>query len=101
VQPVRKICSGCSASFDCGANDLGRCWCNAFPPFEPDPQFGDCLCPKCLEFHTKRRAVKAVSTPLIAGEDYYFEGAAMVFTAAYHLKRGYCCGNGCRHCPYG
>jgi hypothetical protein len=24
----------------------------------------------------------------------------MVFTAAYHLKRGYCCGSGCRHCPY-
>ena len=23
-----------------------------------------------------------------------------VFTAAFHLKRGYCCGNGCRHCPY-
>jgi hypothetical protein len=25
----------------------------------------------------------------------------VVFTAAYHLRRGYCCGNGCRHCPYG
>ncbi|MGD0730936.1 MAG: DUF5522 domain-containing protein [Terracidiphilus sp.] len=25
----------------------------------------------------------------------------MVFTAAYHLKRGSCCGSGCRHCPYG
>ncbi|MCU0356215.1 MAG: DUF5522 domain-containing protein [Cyclobacteriaceae bacterium] len=25
----------------------------------------------------------------------------MVFTAAYLLKRGYCCKNGCRHCPYG
>ncbi|MGW8121082.1 MULTISPECIES: DUF5522 domain-containing protein [Roseivirga] len=25
----------------------------------------------------------------------------MVFTAKYHLKRGYCCKNGCRHCPYG
>ncbi|MCU0471145.1 MAG: DUF5522 domain-containing protein [Arcicella sp.] len=25
----------------------------------------------------------------------------MVFTEAYHLKRGYCCKNGCRHCPYG
>jgi hypothetical protein len=24
----------------------------------------------------------------------------MVFTRAYHLKRGYCCGNGCLHCPY-
>lgn len=34
------------------------------------------------------------------GEDYYFENGLMVFTAAYHLKRGYCCGSGCRHCPY-
>ncbi|WP_323756859.1 DUF5522 domain-containing protein [Roseivirga sp.] len=25
----------------------------------------------------------------------------MVFTEKYHLKRGYCCKNGCRHCPYG
>ena len=24
----------------------------------------------------------------------------IVFTAAYHLKRGYCCGSGCRHCPF-
>lgn len=23
-----------------------------------------------------------------------------VFTAAYHLKRGACCGSGCRHCPF-
>ena len=38
--------------------------------------------------------------PLLAPEDYYFEGECMVFTAAYHLKRGYCCGSGCRHCPY-
>jgi len=34
-------------------------------------------------------------------EDYYFEGPYLVFTAAYHLKRGTCCGSGCRHCPYG
>jgi hypothetical protein len=34
--------------------------------------------------------------------DYYFtpEGY-LVFTEQYHLKRGYCCGSGCRHCPYG
>jgi hypothetical protein len=24
----------------------------------------------------------------------------MVLTEAYHLDRGYCCGNGCRHCPF-
>lgn len=35
-------------------------------------------------------------------EDYYYnEQGLLVFTAKYHLKRGYCCQNGCRHCPYG
>ena len=34
------------------------------------------------------------------GEDYYLEGGFLVFTEAYHIKRGYCCGSGCRHCPY-
>jgi hypothetical protein len=33
--------------------------------------------------------------------DAYVENGLMVFTEAYHLKRGYCCGNACRHCPYG
>ncbi|MFL6429342.1 MAG: DUF5522 domain-containing protein [Acidobacteriaceae bacterium] len=35
------------------------------------------------------------------GEDFYWEGPYMVFTAAWHFKRGYCCGSACRHCPYG
>lgn len=39
--------------------------------------------------------------PALAPEDYYYDGPYLVFTAAYHLKRGYCCGSGCRHCPYG
>ena len=36
------------------------------------------------------------------GEDYYItpEGYRC-FTEKYHLKRGYCCKSGCRHCPYG
>ncbi|MGD1107820.1 MAG: DUF5522 domain-containing protein [Terracidiphilus sp.] len=38
--------------------------------------------------------------PGLKPEDYYFEGACLVFTAAYLLKRGYCCGARCRHCPY-
>ena len=37
----------------------------------------------------------------LAPEDFYFEGPYLVFTAAYHLKRGSCCHSGCRHCPYG
>jgi len=41
----------------------------------------------------------ATDAPL-APEDFYLEGTYMVFTAAYHLKRGYCCNSDCRHCPY-
>jgi hypothetical protein len=36
----------------------------------------------------------------LRGEDFYYEGPYLVFTAAYHLKRGYCCNSNCRHCPY-
>ncbi|MBA3440133.1 MAG: hypothetical protein H0T92_09735, partial [Pyrinomonadaceae bacterium] len=39
-------------------------------------------------------------SPIIEGEDYYWENGLIVFTARYHLARGYCCGSGCRHCPY-
>jgi hypothetical protein len=38
--------------------------------------------------------------PALREGDFYLEGGCMVFTAAYHLRRGYCCGNRCRHCPY-
>ncbi|NVJ45781.1 MAG: hypothetical protein HWE21_02310 [Cytophagia bacterium] len=35
-------------------------------------------------------------------EDYYIDdNGLLVFTAHYLKKRGYCCQNGCRHCPYG
>lgn len=38
---------------------------------------------------------------LVEGVDFYMEGAKVVFTSVYHLKRGYCCHSKCRHCPYG
>lgn len=35
-------------------------------------------------------------------KDYYInEKGQWVFTELYHIKRGYCCKNGCKHCPYG
>jgi len=38
---------------------------------------------------------------LTEGVDFYYnESGYMVFTEKYHLERGFCCGNGCRHCPY-
>ncbi len=32
---------------------------------------------------------------------YYSPEGYIIFTEKYHLKRGYCCKNGCKHCPYG
>jgi hypothetical protein len=38
---------------------------------------------------------------IIEGEDFYYsETGYMVLTEKYHKDRGYCCGNGCRHCPF-
>ncbi|WP_192346555.1 DUF5522 domain-containing protein [Algoriphagus sp. Y33] len=44
---------------------------------------------------------KPLPTPALSSEDFYFNAQGlMVFTKKYHLKRGYCCGSGCKHCPY-
>jgi hypothetical protein len=38
---------------------------------------------------------------LTEGIDFYYnKNGLMVLTEKYLLDRGYCCGNGCRHCPY-
>lgn len=91
-----KRCWKCGAEFACGAHASG-CWCEKYPPLKP-AQGKDCLCPHCLATAAAQPA--DARSPLVEGEDYYLEGAAIVFTAAYHLRRGYCCGSGCRHCPY-
>lgn len=57
---------------------------------------------KCKVPKFARMTGQNLGNKLIEGEDYYLtpEGYK-VFTEAYHLKRGYCCKSGCRHCPYG
>ncbi len=45
------------------------------------------------KFHTQEN--------LTEGLDYYLdEKDLIVFTEKYHLEKGFCCGMGCRHCPY-
>ncbi|HTC00710.1 MAG TPA: DUF5522 domain-containing protein [Ferruginibacter sp.] len=42
-----------------------------------------------------------MNSQLIEGEDFYYnEDGLFVFTEKYHLNKGACCGNGCKHCPY-
>ncbi|MGB4399867.1 MAG: DUF5522 domain-containing protein [Daejeonella sp.] len=38
---------------------------------------------------------------MIENVDYYYnEQGYWVFTERYHLRRGFCCEKGCKHCPY-
>ncbi|MES2628983.1 MAG: DUF5522 domain-containing protein [Bacteroidota bacterium] len=41
------------------------------------------------------------SSKLREGDFYTTPEGFLVFTEQYLLRRGYCCQNGCRHCPYG
>lgn len=70
-----------------------------------------CLCRRCLTAlarHARNSDDPAqilalireeISAPTDPTDFYHDELGRVVFTAAYHLKRGYCCSNGCRHCP--
>jgi hypothetical protein len=40
--------------------------------------------------------------PKLDPDDFYYSDEGyIIFTGKYLLKRGYCCKNGCKHCPYG
>ena len=115
-----KRCKQCAADFSCQTNR--PCWCTSLPVLDNHFTREYCrLCPDCLKSLTLEQidlavakfAASEVDNPaapylgemqtqsLIEGIDYTIEGGkALVFTAWYHLKRGECCGSGCRHCPY-
>lgn len=66
------------------------------------------LCKKCqrLLAEDEALAVEGLCNTCRTGNgeghppDYYEEDGWLVFTEHYHLKRGYCCQRGCRHCPW-
>ena len=84
----------------------GPCWCKAANI--PDELLAQvpaefrnkaCLCRTCVAGFHEKRADNPPQT-LLPGDFYFDPGGMIVFTEAYHLRRGYCCGSGCRHCPY-
>jgi len=61
--------------------------------------------PQAFAWHGPASAYQRVDVALLQGrleegKDYYREADAIVFTASYLQRRGYCCDSGCRHCPY-
>ena len=112
------LCSKCNTPIACGAQRQ-QCWCTEYPRFLSlvDKTVRSCLCPECLakrihsELNTlyqehSLQALLQLAKPyankktLIEHIDYRIENGMTVFLAWYHLKRGTCCSNGCRHCPY-
>ena len=44
---------------------------------------------------------KSDENNLVSDEDFYYTSEGYkCFTEKFHIKRGYCCKSGCRHCPY-
>lgn len=53
--------------------------------------------------HPRRDEILAAHAHALAGGDAGYRDpftGLFVMTARYLADRGYCCGNGCRHCPY-
>lgn len=84
----------------------GPCWCALVEIPEPllaqVPEASrnrTCICRDCVMRFHRAKPDSAHSPKLLPGE-FYFEAGLLVFTAKYHLRRGFCCGSNCRHCPY-
>lgn len=114
-----KHCSSCSKTFGCAVTDSeNQCWCFDYPFIFDSKVAGDCLCSSCLKNESILKIEQYVATltpqnakdslakdlpktnKLMEEIDYYIEDGNYVFKPWFHLKRGSCCGNNCRHCPY-
>ena len=103
------LCPLCGGPNDCqlctSAAYKGPCWCESvnIPPdllsrIPSESRNRACLCRSCvMAFHRQQSTTGPLA---VVPGDYYFMDGLMVFTAGYHLRRGYCCDNDCRHCPF-
>jgi Family of unknown function (DUF5522)/Cysteine-rich CWC len=107
---LAEQCPVCGSDNQCrlpkGLLYKGPCWCEEITlpsrvlgTFVSDSLQPVCLCRSCLE--RLAQISRESRDPATVEKDFYLdENGNVVFTAAYHLKRGTCCGNGCRHCPF-
>lgn len=112
-----KQCSACGTEFACAAGDASiDCWCASLPAVVVPDIVRDCECPSCLTQRVGAQLDRMatllptsrmleISAPWRSGElcrhiDFEIEEDKYVFSRWFHLKRGHCCGNRCRNCPY-
>ncbi len=115
---IKKICQVCDIEFNCGVNeDEQSCWCDSFPAIMPVESKQGCLCESCLALSISERINKLIKvndyekmveissqyrtkSKFIEHIDYTIEDGIYILSKWFLLKRGTCCGNNCRNCPY-
>jgi len=129
VNVTNSHCVKCGVDMACGADsDTPSCWCKGFPRLPPEVGVdgSQCLCPNCLGLVLNRSVERGIEEKgvsamvvlasenginsvsdtvrgkpgLVEHVDFQIENGKYVFSSWYHLKRGYCCGSGCRNCPF-
>ena len=106
-----NLCPRCHQPFLCKPDDVVHCDCTHVQLSEGTLAFLQkttygCLCNACLIhfeklFQETENIRHLPMTDLKEGVHYYIEDGRWVFTERYHMLKGYCCENGCRHCVYG
>lgn len=111
-------CSNCQASLVCNVDNITTCWCNELPAILPLAEVTtSCLCRDCTLDKINQFLNSLYQQPLkkqltfakpfynnnanlIEHLDYEMQNNYMVFTRWFFLKRGRCCKNNCKNCPY-
>lgn len=114
---TRQPCSSCRKPFQCDS-ECAHCWCCDYPAILPPDASNRCLCQTCLAksiaAHIELRldeldldqavalaqSTKRPRTLPVEYIDYTIEDGLWVFTRWFLLKRGKCCLDGCRNCPF-
>ena len=110
MNPQPAVCPLCGLANECQmagtCSYKGPCWCESeeFSPallarLPEEARNVACVCRRCV-VADRFAAARLRPLPRPATGDFYLEGQLVVFTAQYHRRRGYCCGGGCRHCPF-
>lgn len=87
IRPIAAVCDARYTSSQAMSQDPQSDPANLSRQSLPEPE------------HVSTPELQSGSPELQPG-DFYMDGPYLVFTAQYHLRRGYCCNSGCRHCPY-
>ena len=107
-----KVCPRCKKEFECNSKDIAKCNCNTLTLSNNLKYFlsktsYECLCNQCLdELEVLTKESKMENFPLkrtdyTEGKHFYIENELFVFTEYFHMVKGECCRNNCRHCAYG